>query len=303
MDTKVIALVGGSGTLGTLIADEVLALPDTQLRLLVRPGSRAKVAELERRGAQIVEGAIGTGTDEPLAAFCAGATTVISAVQGGPDIIIDAQTSLLRAARDAGVHRFIPSDFSLDLFKVTPGQIVTCDWRRQFADAADTERGNVEVVHVLNGGFLDRNVLFGFIRVIDLETQTAYVWGDGEHPMDLTTYADTARYTAAAATDTNPIGSILGVAGDSLNFHGIVQAYEKASGKKLRVQRLGSLEDLDGRIAELQNGGPENFPKFLRLMYYRAQLKGEGKLDPVMNDRYPWIQPTTVAQYVTSEGL
>jgi nucleoside-diphosphate-sugar epimerase len=303
MDTKVIALVGGSGQLGTLIAEEVLALPDTQLRLLVRPGSRAKAADLERRGAQVVEGALGTGADEALAALSAGATTVISAVQGGPDVIIDAQTSLLRAARTAGVRRFIPSTFSLDMFKVDRGQIVTSDIRRAFADIADAERGDVEVVHVLNGQFLDRRVLFGFIRVIDPETRTAYVWGDGEHPMDYTTYADTARYTAAAATDDNPIGSVLGVAGDSLTFPETVQAYEKASGKTLRVERLGSLQDLDNRIAELQNGDPANFHKYLPLMYYRAQLNGDGKIDPVLNDRYPWIQPTTVEQYVTSEGL
>ena len=96
------------------------------------------------------------------------------------------------AARDAGVKRFIPPDYSLDLFKVKPGHIPTSDMRRHFAFIADTERARVEVVHVLNGGFLDRSVLFGFIRVIDVEKQTAYVWGDGKQPMDWTTYADTA---------------------------------------------------------------------------------------------------------------
>jgi nucleoside-diphosphate-sugar epimerase len=303
MDTEVIALVGGSGQLGKLIADEVLARPDTHLRLLVRPGSRAKVAGLERRGAQVVEGAIGAGTERPLAAFCAGATTVISAVQGGPDVIVDAQASLLRAARDAGARRFIPSDFSLDLFKVAPGKIVNADIRRAFADLADAERGAVEVTHVLNGQFLDRRVMFGFIRVIDPAAKIAYVWGDGDIPMDFTTYADTARYTAAAAVDDNPIGRVLGVAGDSLTFPEIVAAYEKASGARLRVERLGSLDDLDARIAELRRGGPENFLKFLPLMYYRAQLDGTAKIDPVMNDRYPAITPTTVEQYVSSAGL
>ncbi|WP_045746876.1 NmrA family NAD(P)-binding protein [Actinoplanes rectilineatus] len=303
MDTKVIALVGGSGQLGKLIADEVLALPDTRLRLLVRPGSRNKVADLERRGAQIVEGSIEPGADGPLAAFTAGATTVVSAVQGGPDIIVDGQAALLRAARNAGVRRFIPSDFSLDMFKVAPGQITNSDIRRAFAGHAAAERGDVEVVHVLNGQFLDRRVMFGFIRVVDPEAKVAYVWGDGEHAMDFTTYADTARFTAAAAADDNPIGKVLGVAGDSLTFPEIVSAYEKASGSTLRVERLGSLADLDSRIAEFQAGGPANFLKFLPLMYYRAQLNGTAKINPVMNDRYPQIQPTTVEQYVINEGL
>ncbi|WP_045741930.1 NmrA family NAD(P)-binding protein [Actinoplanes rectilineatus] len=303
MNNKVIALVGGSGQLGRLVADEILALPDTRLRLLVRPGSRDKVADLEARGVQIVEGALSAGAEQSLAAFCAGATTVISAVQGGPDVIIDAQVALLRAARDAGVRRFIPSDFSLDLFRVAKGQIVSSDARRAFAGIAEAAAGDVEVVHVLNGQFLDRRVLFGFIRVIDPATRTAYVWGDGEVPMDFTTYADTARYTAAAAVDDNPIGGVLGVAGDTLTFHELVRAYEKASGKTLRIERLGSMEDLDARIAGLYGADPANLHAYLPLMYYRAQLNGTGRIDPIRNDRYPAITPTTVEQYVTGEGL
>lgn len=70
-------------------------------RLLVRPGSRDKTAGLEARGAQVVEGAIGPDGGSALASLCEAATTVISAVQGGPEMIIDGQVQLLRAARDA----------------------------------------------------------------------------------------------------------------------------------------------------------------------------------------------------------
>jgi len=218
-------------------------------------------------------------------------------------VIVDGQTELLRAARDAGVRRFIPSDYSLDLFKVKPGQIPTSDLRRRFAEIADAERDKVEVVHVLNGGFLDRSVLFGFIRVIDVGNQTAYVWGDGNEPMDWTTYADTARYTAEVAADAGEVPRIFSVAGDVLDFHGIVESYEAASGRKLRVERLGSLDDLDHRIEELSKGGPANFLSYLPLMYYRSVLDGSGKLNQLMNDRYPSIVPTSVRQYVAKEGL
>jgi len=87
---------------------------------------------------------------------------------------------LLRAARASRVRRFVPSTFSLDMFTVPAPRIVTADMRRQFAERAELERGDVEIVHVMIGGFLDRGVLFGFIQVIDPETRTAYVWGDGE---------------------------------------------------------------------------------------------------------------------------
>jgi hypothetical protein len=303
MSRQIVALVGGTGTLGTLIGNAVLEKPDVQLRLLVRPGGRDKVAQLERRGAQIVEGAIGPDPGGALASLCQGTSTVVSAVQGGPDVIIDGQVQLLHAAREAGVKRFIPADYVANLFKVTPGHIPPLDWRRQFASVADAERGTVEVVHVLNGGFLDRRVLFGSLGVIDLDTQTAYVWGDGTQPMDWTTYADAARYTAEVAVDERPVTNAFTIAGDVLDFHGIVRAYEAGSSKKLRVERLGSLDDLSARIDELQNGGPSNFPAYFPLMCYRSMLNGEGKFDELMNDWYPWIRTTTVREYVAREGL
>lgn len=303
MSKTIVALVGGTGDLGTLIGRTLLDTPDVQLRLLVRPGSRHKAAEFEQRGAQVIEGVIAADRDGGLAALCEGADTLISAVQGGPDVIIEGQAQLLRAARAAGVNRFIPSDYSLDLFKVAPGRIDPSDWRRQFATVADRERGGVEVVHVLNGGFLDRRVIFDFVRLIDLEQKTAFVWGDGKQPMDFTTYADTAAYVAAIAVDTRPVPRIFSVAGDVLDFDGFVRAYEAGSGKRLTIKCLGSLDDLDARIDALKQRGPANFLTYLPLMYYRALLNGEGNLGTLMNDRYPSIRPTGVQAYVAREGL
>jgi len=84
---------------------------------------------------------------------------------------------------------------------------------------------------------------------------------------------------------------------------GIVRAYESGSGKKLRVQRLGLLEDLDARIEQLQKEGGASFRTWLPLMYYRSILNGEGKLDQLMNHRYPSIQRTSLREYVIQEGL
>ena len=71
-----------------------------------------------------------------------------------------------------------------------------------------------------------------------------------------TTYADTARYVAEIAVDKRSVPRAFKIAGDVLNFDGIVHAYEVASGKKLRVERLSSLEDLSERIDGLQKASP-----------------------------------------------
>jgi nucleoside-diphosphate-sugar epimerase len=299
----VVALVGGTGDLGSLIAKELLGKPNVQLRMLVRPESKGKAAGLENQGVQVVEGSLGKDNSRNLAALCQGASTVISAIQGGPDVIVDGQRELLLAAREAGAKRFVPSDFSLDMFKVKVGQIISSDWRRQFATIAEDECGDVEVVHVLNGGFLDRQVVFGFINIINVDEHKAYFWGEGKQPMDYTTYADTARYTAEVAVDDKSVPKVFSVAGDSLSFEEMVRVYETETGRKIEVVRLGSMKDLDARIDELKQDGYQNFRKYLPLMYYRAQLNGDGKLDHLMNGRYPSIKPTTVREYISQEKL
>lgn len=301
-DPTTVALAGGTGVLGRLIADELLALPDVRLRLLVRPGSRSKSAALEVRGAEVIEGDL-SGSDDALAMLCDGAGVVISAVAGGPAELVEGQGRLLQAARHAGVRRLLPSDFSINLFGLPEGANLNSDWRRAFARDAEHDRGDVDVVHVLNGCFLDRQVLFGFLGLIDLRRGQAHLWGEGHQPMDFTTYADTAWFTARAALDPEPVPSHFAVAGDVLDFHGLVGAYQDGSGKHLSIKQHGSLQDLDARIDHLLAADPDNLFAYLPLMYVRAMLNGDGKLRALTNDRYPDRHPTTVEQYVAEQNL
>jgi hypothetical protein len=185
-----VLVIGGTGNLGSLIARKVLDKGAT-LRMLVRPASRGKLAASIANDVEVADSEAGAFKD---------VYAVISAVQGGPETIIDAQVHYLRAARDAGVRRFIPSDFSLNLFNLADGENINSDWRRAFARQADEERRGMEVVHVLNGAFLDRRVVFGFLGAIDLDKREAYFGGEGSARMQFTTYADTAAYTAEVAS-------------------------------------------------------------------------------------------------------
>lgn len=303
MSKKIIALVGGTGHLGSLIANALLDKEEIHLRLLVRPDSINKAKALVERGAEVIEGSIGEDQNDALDKLCKDASTLISSLQGGPDVIIDGQKTLLKAAKKAGVNRFIPSDYSLDLFKVKPGDIPTSDMRYQFATIADGECGDVEIVHILNGGFLDKGVMFNFLRVIDVENQVANVWGDGQQLMDWTTYEDTAKYTAEVAVDDRSVPRIFSIAGNVISFKEIVAEFESASGKKLLIKCLGSLQELDSRIEGLQNDSSSNLYTYLPLMYYRSLLNGEGKIDEIMNERYPSIKPVTVYNYILNEIL
>lgn len=287
---KTILLVGATGHLGSQIARALLA-KGAQLRLLVRPGSGAKLPADIATASEIVE----DETD----AFD-GVYTVVSAVQGGPETIIDAQLKFLRAARAAGVRRFIPSSFSFNFFGLAAGENVNSDWRRELARRAEEERGAVEVVHVLNGCFLDMGVLFGFLGAFDLPKGEAYLWGDGNNKMDVTTYADTAGYTAEAALADGPLPREFFVAAESLTFHELVNETAAGLGRPITVKTLGTLADLEEEIARRPQAAPGNMFSWLPLMYWRGMLNGKGRLGTLLNAQYPAIHPTGVRQYLKS---
>lgn len=226
-----------------------------------------------------------------------GATAVVSAIQGGPEVIVDRQLDMLRAARAAGVRRFFPSDYSLNFFGLAEGENINSDWRREFARRADQERGPVEVIHVLQGCFLDEGVLLGFLKVIDLETRTAHFWGDGNEKMQLTTYADTAAYVAEAALTGDGLPERLFVAGDMVSFHELVADVAASLDQTITAISKGSLADLDAEIATRMADRPADIPHWLPLMYWRAMLNGKGKPGPLANDRFASIEPMTARQY------
>ncbi len=301
---RTVVLAGATGDLGSLIAQALLDKPEVQLRALVRPESVEKVAALRERGVEIIEVDLEHQEQEGrLDEAMHDAFSVVSAIQGGPDIIVDAQLRLLEAARRTGVRRFIPSNFSYNIFGLDEGDNINSDTRRAFSRAAEEVRGEVEVVEIQIGAFLDRKVLFGFLGALDLGEGRAFLWGDGEAAMDFTTYADAARFTAEAAVDEASVPSVFEVAGDTLTFHELVKAYEDASGRSVTVSEMGTLAELDDEIRQRRQAEPENIPAWLPLMYWRAMLSGKAKLRSIANDRYPDIKPVKVADYVRSEGL
>jgi nucleoside-diphosphate-sugar epimerase len=284
---KNVLLIGVTGNLGGRIARELLGR-EAKLRVLVRAASRAKLTPEIESQVEVVE--------DPSRAFN-GIESVVSAVQGGPETIVGAQLEWLAAARKAGVKRFIPSDYSFNFFGLAEGENFNSDWRREFARRAAEQAGPVEIVHILNGAFLDRGVLFGFLGVFDLQKGEAYLWGDGNQKMDFTTYADTAAYVAEVALADGPLPHEFCVAGDSLTFHELVEQTASGLGRPITVKKLGTLDDLDAEIARRLHAEPRNIFAWLPLMYWRGMLNGKGKLGPLMNSRFPAIHPAGVRAY------
>ncbi|HEX8656736.1 MAG TPA: NmrA family NAD(P)-binding protein, partial [Hymenobacter sp.] len=190
-----IVLAGATGDLGFRIAQALLKR-GAVVRALVRPGnSKPETANLRNLGAEIIE--VDFASVFALTKACAGAACVVSALSGLREVIVDLQKRLLDAAVAAGVTRFIPSDYSIDFTKLPAGSNRNLDLRREFGQRLD--QAPIAATSVLNGMFTD--LLIGPAPVVLFGLKRVMYYGSADQPLDFTTTANTAEFTAAAALD------------------------------------------------------------------------------------------------------
>jgi uncharacterized protein YbjT (DUF2867 family) len=288
--TPIIALAGASGDLGTRIA-RALVRRGAEVRALIRPGLSADDrAHLTALGVALTE-ADPTNVDS-LAQALKGASCVVSALNGLHEVIVERQSVLLDADVNAGVPRFIPSDYSEDFTKTTPGHNRNLDLRREFM--ARTDRARIGVTMILNGAFMD--LLGAEMPVIQAKIRRVLYWRDADQPLDFTTKDDVAAYVAAAALDeTTP--RILRIAGDTVTTRDIAAVMSDLTGQQFRPLKVGGLGSLDLMIRVTQLIAPqpkEAFPAWQGMQYMRDMFSGEGKLTPLDNARYPEMRWTSV---------
>jgi nucleoside-diphosphate-sugar epimerase len=283
-------LAGATGDLGQRIACALLDR-GAELRALVRPGSsKPGVAELRQRGAAIIE--VDFNDLAALTRACAGAACVVSALSGLREVIVDAQTRLLDAAVAAGVPRFIPSDYSIDFTKLPEGSNRNLDLRREFGRRLD--QAPIAATSILNGMFTD--LLTGQAPVVLFKIRRILYWGSADQPLDFTTTADTAAFTAAAALDpTTP--RYLRVAGEVATVRDLQAAAGAATGRRFRRLRAGGLWLLKLLMQATRRLAPaprEVFPPWQGMQYLHNMFTGLPKLTPLDNARYPDIRWTPV---------
>ncbi len=236
MDTR-IAVAGATGNLGKRIVKS-LATNGAKVVALARVGTDAeKLKELSDLGAEAVT--INLNDVAALSRALEGSSCVVSALQGLRDVIVGTQSVLLDAALMAGVPRFIPSDFSTDFTKLTPGENRNFDLRREFHDRLDTAA--IAATSIFNGAFAD--ILHYDLPLLNTKTKTVGYWDSPDLPVDFTTMDDTAAYTAAAAQDANTPRA-LRIASFQVSPNDLLRFTAERSAAPYKLVRLGSLEEL-----------------------------------------------------------
>ena len=284
--TTTVLVAGATGMLGNRIAAHLLRQTDVSVRLLLREAAPSDPAKAQAIDALVADGAVvalGDVTDPSrLDAVTADVDVVVSALQGGPDIIVDGQLALAHAAVGNGVSRFLPSDFAIDLFSAPEGA-PQFDMRR-LADR-EIDALPLQVVHVLNGAFMDMMLDPATPGLINLDEGTVMLWGTGDEPFDLTTVDDTARFAAKVATDPADLSGVRYLSGSRASFNDIIAETERLTGTTLTRNVLGSADDLRQLTAAAKD------PWSVVPQWYFLSMLTVPPFPTTDNDLYPDARP------------
>ena len=296
MDKATIILAGATGDLGGRIAKALLR-QGANVRALVRQKTPPdKIKRLQRDGVSIAEVDFGNATSVTKA--CSGGSCVVSALSGLRDVIVETQTVVLESAIDAGVPRFIPSDYSIDFTKLPAGTNRNLDLRREFHQRLN--KTSIAATTIFNGAFTE--LLTGQAPIILFKWKRILYWGDADQLMDFTTKDDTAAFTAAAALDSSA-PRFLRIAGDQVSARDLVAIASEVTGDKFRLFRAGGLGSLDKMIKVMRAVLPKTqtlYPPWQGMQYTHNMFSGLAKLEPLDNSRYPGIQWRTVRDVIAA---
>lgn len=135
MTTPTVLIVGATGTLGSRLISALIQIGTANVKALVPPGKADQAAALRQLGVIPVEGDLLNPATLPQA--CQDVDVIIAAVAlSDRTVVINGQKNLIRAAESAGVKRMIPSDYSIDYFKLDYGDSYNLDMRKKVAEAS-----------------------------------------------------------------------------------------------------------------------------------------------------------------------
>jgi hypothetical protein len=278
-----ILIAGGTGDLGGRII-RVLLEKGARVKAIVRAESKKTITELlKTEGVTLIE--LDMNNHEALVEACKGVSCVVSALAGLREVIVDAQGQLLDAAVEAGVPRFIPSDFCTDFTLLAEGTNRNFDLRREFM--LRLNKAMITPTSIFNGGFAE--LLRYNIPLLDHKNKTIAYWEKPDWKIDFTSMDDTATFTAAAAMDvTAP--RFLRIA----SFQ--ISANDLAAATGYELKNMGSLTELNTQNKQERAAHPEGenelYAKWQQSQYIYSMFSAHSEI--LDNSRYPdisWSKP------------
>jgi hypothetical protein len=251
---------------------------------------------LAKMGVIVLE--VDVNNRDEIAKACAGAACVVSALAGLGEVIVDLQKRILDGALQAGVPRFIPSDFCTDYNDLVPGENRNFDLRRAFKAYLDST--SIKASSIFNGAFAD--ILKYNTPVLNFKDRSIGYWGErADWKLDFTTMDDTASFTAEVALD-DKAPTDLRIASFQISPNRIWSDVNEITGQEFRIHQLSSLEDFARFIKKQRADNPagenELYAKWQQAQYMYSMFSTHHH--QLSNDRYKNLTWTTGLAYLKS---
>ncbi|MCE7065141.1 NmrA family NAD(P)-binding protein [Dyadobacter sp. CY326] len=293
---KAILVAGATGNLGNRICRELI-IRNADVSAIVRSATDLeKIDVLTKMGVKVIE--VDLNSVDEIAKACVGIDCVISAVAGLRDVIVDLQSRILDGALQAGVPRFIPSDFCTNYNDLVPGENRNFDLRREFKAYLDSAA--IKASSIFNGAFAD--ILKYNTPILNLKDKSIGYWGEkADWKLDFTTMDDTAAFTAEVALDNNALRD-LEIASFQISPNELWANVKELTGQEFRIHQLSTLEDFAGFIKKQRADNPagenELYAKWQQAQYMYSMFSTQH--NQLSNEQYDNLSWTTGLAYMKS---
>ncbi|ORY68403.1 uncharacterized protein BCR38DRAFT_521474 [Pseudomassariella vexata] len=231
----------------------------------------------------------------------AGVDAVINCFSGSPELMLDGQLLLLRAAERAGVKIFHASSWNSDWTRNKPGDHAIYDMIINFSTHARLS-SPIKPIFAFTGALLD----FAFITMrqewlnFDKDPAAINFWGDGTHPIIYTTIHDAAAYTVAAIEEPDAAdGGFYRVQSFRCSALELADGYEAVRGVTLQRRSLGSLQDIESQLALARaTTSPKQFWEYLGLVYSKFNYDGTWDIHHTDGRKWKYVKPTTWEEWL-----
>ena len=294
---KNVLVVGATGNLGPHII-KALVKNGHQVSALMRSTSMADISKtqpLTDQGVKLLEGSF--EDTESLRKACHKKDVVISCAGG--DQILN-QIHLARAARDADVERFIPSEFGIDPFIAQKG---SCDLFDAKASVQEQiKKTGIGFTPIYTNGFME----FWATGLGELGApappDSVKIFGDGHMSAYMTALSDIGKYIAAIVEDPETINKEVLIATTSSTQNEMISLWEDISGKTVEKEYVSSdqLDEIINSSTEPESMLTRIFTQLHRSVWIKGEANKErnGVLNAV--SKYPDIQPVSLKAYLTN---
>ncbi|KAI4520311.1 NAD(P)-binding protein [Schizophyllum commune Loenen D] len=295
-----VVVVGATGATGTSIVNGLLESGNFRVAAIVRTPTKPAVVDFKNRGVEVlVCSDLTTATHAELVKLLDGADILVSTVHA---MMLDAQRPLFAAAKEAGVKRVVPDDFSSH---APPGAML-------LNDKATLQKLAVrDYIRSLGLGHTFVEVGFWYESLLPYPpsykgnpiAEMSYLYrGPGDVPTAVTALASIGTFVARIIADPRTLNQTVFVYDDHVTTADLFRIAEAKCGDAEGLRKITvrlSAEDLQKQIAETTAGGAKAeplrwFAEYGYSLFVRGdntveQAKKDGALDA--KELYPDLYP------------